>query len=535
MTTRRYKKGIDRNQGMLLPPRIEEYVAEDNPVWAIEVYINSLDMGLMGFKNTAGGLTPGQPAYPPAALLKLYLYGYLNGIRSSRRLEKETHRNMEVIWLMEGLRPSYKTIADFRKENLKALKEVNRDFLEVCKEFSLFGRELIGIDGSYFLGDVSKQNIHTEKNIKKALGWLEKKIEAYLEEMEKMDAEEANDDENDTSLQEKLEALKERQQKQKERLEKLRASGKKRISEVDGDARLLCKNGQTVAGYNVQIAVDEKHKLLVVCEVADEGNDQRQLEPIAKEAQQRLESDTLEVVADRGYFNSLQIKACLDAGITPFIPFRDWNAYTRMQGRYTKEDFQYNPEQDVYKCPAGDVLNLITTYMRNGKRIFRYGSQESTCVQCIHKSSCLPEKTPFRQISRWEHEHILIAHRERMAQRGSEKMRLRAAIAEHPFGTLKQQCGWTHLLLRGFQKVNAELDLLMLSYNFKRVLNILGVKTFQSYCLQKGKKDMHETDSYDQKPSLVAFSRYFQTMLYESRFGLQALFGEQNWLSFTLS
>ena len=485
MTSRRYKQGIDRSQGMLLPPSIEEYVTRDNPVRAIDVYVNNLDMEGMGFQNTTGGLTPGQPAYPPVIMMKLYLYGYLNGVRSSRKLERETHRNLEVIWLMQGMHPSYKTIADFRKGNLKALKKVNKDFLEVCKEFGLFGGELIGIDGSFFHGNVSKSNIYTEKQLNKALDRLEKQIEKYLEEMEKVDEEEANQEENNTPLQEKLEALKERQQKHKERLEKIRESKQKQLSEVDEDARLLYKNGQAVAGYNVQIAVDEKHKLLVACEVTNDGNDHRQLEPMAKISQQILETETLEVVADGGYFNLLQIKACGEKGITSFIPVRDWNTRVRDQGRFTKEDFHYNPELDGYECPAGHILNLRSTYMRNGKRIFRYGSKESNCVRCTHKDTCLPEKTPFRQISRWEDEHILIAHRERMAQQGSEKMRLRAAIAEHPFGTLKQQCGWSHFLLRGMQKVRAEMDLLMLSYNFKRVLNILGVEAFRTYCLQR--------------------------------------------------
>jgi len=377
MTQRRYKQGLERSQGMLLPPSMEEYVTKDNPVRAIDVYVNSLNMEELGFQNTTGGLTPGQPAYPPPILLKLYLYGYLNGVRCSRRLEKQ--------------------------------------------------------------------------------------IETYLEEMEKADEEEAKQEGDDKPLEGKLEALKERQQKHSERLSKLLESGEKQISEVDEDARLLYKNGKAVAGYNVQIAVDEKHKLLVVCEVTNEGNDLRQLLPMAREAQQRLETDTMEVVTDGGYFNPLQIKACVDAGITPFIPERDWNTRVRVQGRFTQEDFHFNPELDGYECPAGHILNLRSTYMRSGKRIFRYGSKESNCVQCTHKDKCLPDKTSFRQITRWEHEHVLKVHRERMAQQGSEKSRLRAAIAEHPFGTLKQQFGCTHFLLRGVQKVSVEMDLMMLS------------------------------------------------------------------------
>ncbi len=493
METRRYKQGISRQQGMLLPPRIEEYITEDNPVRAIDVYIDSLDLEALGFNNIVGGQTPGQPAYPPSAILKLYLYGYLNRVRSSRRLEKETHRNLEVIWLLRGLRPSYKTIADFRKDNLKALKEVNKDFLQVCKELGLFGGELVGIDGSYFRGNVSKGSIYTEKRLQKTLEKLEKQIESYLAEMDKADAEEASQERDDKSLEEKLAALKERQQKHQERLEKLRESGEKQLAEVDEDARLLSKNGQSVAGYNVQIAVDEKHKLLVACEVTNDGNDQRQLEPMAKNAKQVLEVETLEAVADTGYFNVQHIKACIEAGITPYVPEPDKTNQARLQGRFAREDFQYKAELDIYECPAGQTLKRIRTYDRNGKRVFDYASQTSICAQCSFKSHCLPPKTPYRQIHRWEHEHIVETHRERMIQQGGEKMRQRAALAEHPFGTLKQWCGGSHFLLRGKEKVSAEMALLMLSYNIKRVLNILGPETFRTYCLLRAKNRPGET------------------------------------------
>lgn len=494
MSARRYKQGLCRQQGMLLPPRVDEYIAEDNPVRAIDIYVDSLDLEVSGFQNTAGGLTPGQPAYPPSAMLKLYLYGYLNRVRSSRRLEKETHRNLEVIWLMQGLRPSYKTIADFRKDNLKALKEVNKDFLEVCKELGLFGGEMVGLDGSYFRGNVSKGNIYTEVRLVNALERLEKQFETYLEEMDRADADEASQERDEhQSLEEKLEALKERQQKHQERLENLRESGEKQLAEVDEDARLLSKNGQTVAGYNVQIAVDQKHKLLIACEVTNDGNDQGQLEPMAKKAQRVLGVETLEVAADTGYFNVQHIKACMDAGITPYVPEPDWHTRVRKQGRFSREEFHYNAELDAYRCPAGQLLKRRRTLQKNGKLMFGYASQASICTQCLLKTTCLPAKTPYRQIYRWEHEHIVESHRKRMAQQGSKKMRQRTALAEHPFGTLKQWCGWSHFLLRGTQKVNAEMDLLMLSYNFKRVLNVLGLEAFRTFCLHRAKNRLHQT------------------------------------------
>lgn len=513
MGTRRYKQGIDRQQVMLLPPSVNEYITEDNPVQAIDVYVNSLDMEALGFRYTSGGVTAGQPAYPPAALLKMYLYGYLNRIRSSRRLEREAQRNLEVIWLMQGLRPSYKTIADFRKDNLKPLKAVNRDFVQMCQELGLYGGELVGIDGSYFRGNVNKSQIYTEKRLKESLERLEKQIAAYLQELEEVDEEEARREKTEGDIQEKLEALKTRQAEHQERLAKLQASEETQLAEVDEDARLLSKNGQTVAGYNVQHVVDEKHKLLVACEATNAGNDQNQLEPMAKKAKQVLGVDELLALADAGYFDAKAIKACLEAGITPYVPEPDWNTRVREQGRFSREDFHYHAEEDCYKCPAGQLLKRIRSSLKNSKRIFGYASQASVCAQCPLKGQCLPEKTPYRQINRWEHEHILDAHRVRMKEQGKKRMQQRAALAEHPFGTLKLWCGWNHFLLRGKEKVDAEMNFLMLCYNFKRALNILGLEKFRAYCQKR-------VINYSQKPifrpfehALVDFSTLFSRFM----------------------
>ena len=263
MDQRRYKQGIDRQQGMLLPMRVDEYVTEENPVRAIDLYVESLSMESLGFQNTSGGISPGQPAYPPQGLLKLYLYGFLTGVRSSRKLAQECQRNLEVIWLMEGLRPGYKTIADFRKDNLSALKATNREFVLLCQELNLFGRELVAIDGSFFRGNVGKKSIYMEEGLKKTGSHVERLIESHLAEMDQADAAEEGCGEESTKWREKLEMLKAREKKTRERLAKLHAQGKKQLAEVDPDARLLSKNGQSVAGYNVQTAVDEKHNLLV--------------------------------------------------------------------------------------------------------------------------------------------------------------------------------------------------------------------------------------------------------------------------------
>jgi transposase len=482
---RQYKQGLDRKQGMLLPLRVEDYVAEDNAVRAMDIYVDSLDIEALGFSNTGGGVSAGQPAYPPGGLLKLYLYGFLQGIRSSRKLARECKRNLEVIWLLEGLQPSYKTIADFRKNNLTALKAVNKDFVLLCQELNLFGGELVALDGSHFRGNVGKKSIYTEKRLKKSLERLEKQIEAYLAELEQTDAAEGHTEEDNSQLVEKLEHLKARQKKNQERLKKLQTSDEKQLSEVDEDARILSKNGQSVAGYNVQTVVDEKHKLLVTCAVTQDGNDTQQLAPMAKQAKQALGVSHLEVVSDAGYHNFDQIKECLDANIIPYVPEPDRNAQVKAQGRFTRDHYFYQPERDCYVCPAGEALLRHGQTVRHGQVRHCYRSQPAICANCPLKAQCLPTKTRYRSIYRWEHEEIIEAHRQRMAEQGLPKMALRACLSEHPFGTLKRWCGWNHFLLRGLPKVSAEMELWMLGYNFKRVLNILGLEKFREHCLRR--------------------------------------------------
>jgi transposase len=489
MSKRRYKQGLDRRQGMLLPERVEDYVTEENAVRAIDTYVDSLDLGELGFRNASGGLTPGQPAFSPKVLLKLFIYGFLHGVRSSRKLARECQRNLEVIWLMEGLQPGYKTIADFRKDNLEAIKATNRDFVELCQELDLFGNELVAIDGSFFRGNVSKKSIYTEKRLQKSLMRLEKQIETYLREMEQVDtAEEHEEEEESARLDEKLEKLKVRQKKNQERLTRLQENGAKQLAEVDEDARLLSKNGQSLAGYNVQTAVDEKHKLIVSCEVTQDGNDTQQLAPMAKKAQNILGTVNLEVAADAGYYNSALIKECLDANLTPYVPKPERQVQARCQGRFTRTDFHYNAELDAYICPAEQVLAHSSQSLKNGLLRHSYRSKRAICADCPFKAQCLPTKSRFRNLYRWEHEDIIEAHMQRMAEQGSIFMEKRACIVEHPFGTLKSWLGWHHFLLRSLPKVRAEMEFSMLCYNFKRVLSILGVEKFREYCQKRNQR-----------------------------------------------
>jgi transposase len=490
MSKRHYKQGIHREQGFLLPPSIEEYVRADNPVRAIDSYVESLDIEKMGFVNATGELTPGQPAYPPRSLLKLYLYGYLHRIRSSRQLEAECGRNLEVLWLLQGLKPSYKTIADFRKDNLQALKQVNQDFVQLCKELDLFGAELVGIDGSFFRGNVSWSHIFTAERLKESLERIEASINHYLDELNQVDQEEEQHPGQVEDLQAKLTQLRERQAKRKAQAQQLQQSGETQIAEVDEDARLLRKRGQRVAGYNVQTAVDSKHRLIAAGEVTQDGNDSQQAAPMGMAAKQALGVETLETVQDTSYFNGEQIQTCLDNGITPYMPEPAKTNEKAQPERLLRRDFVYDPHTNSYTCPNGKCLPYKDDLTAKGQLYHVYQSWPKECADCPCKDKCLPVKTKHRTITRGEQEPIFEAHRERMEKRGNALMRKRAGLCEHPFGTFKLWCGWTHFLLRGLEKVRAEWSLMMLCYNFKRVLSILDLAAFRAYCATRKQQSL---------------------------------------------
>ena len=474
---------------MLLPPCVDEYVSPNNPVRAIDAYVDTLDLQALGFKNTQPLISAGQPAYDPAALLKLYLYGYLQGIRSSRKLEREACRNLEVMWLVEGLRPTYKTVADFRKANSTALTAANRDFLLLCKELALFGGEQAAVDGSFFKANASKTGIYTEDKLNKQLECLEKKIADYQQALAEQDA--ADDQAGkgslveDQQLQQKLERLQIKQAEKKALQQQLKDSGDQQISLVDEDARLLTKRGQTVAGYNVQIVVDDKHKLIVAEAVTQDGNDVHQLAPMLAKAQAILQSENLTGLADSGYYEGKQIKTCEDQKITVYVAIPDKSKAIAAKGRFTREQFSYDPEQDCYQCPQGKCLTASgKAHQKNGKWLTCYKSKVAECSQCPLREQCLSEKAAIKQIQRWEHEAVIERHKQRMGQKPGI-MKKRGALAEHPFGVLKHRAGMNHFLMRGLEKCQGEFSLMILGYNFTRVLNLLGVETLRDYCARR--------------------------------------------------
>jgi transposase len=488
MTNRTYKSGTCRDQESFFPPRLEDYVRRDNPVRAIEAYVMGLDLAGLGFRHSEGGVGAGQPAYDPGDLLKLYLYGYLNRVRSSRRLECEAGRNVEVMWLLKGLAPGYRTISNFRKDNVDALKAANRAFVLLLKALDLVGGELVAIDGAFFHGDASKGSIVTKTRLEEQVAAVEREIEAYSATLEVNDA---TEDQMPTpaapsgeDIGEKVAALAKEQARMKAALARLEESGETQLSSTDPDARLLSKKGQVVAGYNVQIAVDDRHKLIVASNVVNDGNDSGQLHEMAVAAKEALEVKTLQAVGDGGYYNGDTLRACEADDIVAYVPEANKNKRLEKQGRFTSKDFAYDAQADVYHCPAGAELRPMEGYKEDvgGKLHVRYAALQSVCGVCPLRSRCLTDKARRREVYRWQHHDVIDRHRARMAGADAAiMMRRRAALVEHPFGTLKCRAGYRHFLLRGFHKVRGEWSLMALCYNFSRVLSILGMDRFLAY------------------------------------------------------
>jgi transposase len=490
MTNRNFKSGVSREQSSLLPARVEDYVGPDNPVRAIEAYVEALDLAKLGFRHTLiQGNGAGQPAYDPADLLKLYLYGYINRVRSSRRLEQEAQRNLELIWLVKGLTPGYRTIANFRKDNWAALKAANRSFVLLARELGLLGGTLVAIDGAFFDGSASKGSIKTKKRLAAELAAVARDIEAYGAALEAADAAEESpaeaDDRGGGDVGRKMAELMAERATLQADLDRLEESGETQVSKTDADARLLTKNGHTIAGYNVQIAVDDAHKLIVASEVVNDGNDTGQLHAMAQAAKQVLASETLSVLADVGYYNGATLARCEEDGIVAYVPPAERTGRLEGRGCFSHIDFAYDAAANVYRCPAGAALMPTKRLKENtgGRLEVRYVSRKPICDACALRARCITRKSGTREVVRWIHEDVLDRHRARMQDAG-RLMHRRAALAEHPFGTLKCRAGYRHFLVRGFQKVRGEWSLMALSYNFTRVLNILGFDGFLARLVQ---------------------------------------------------
>lgn len=467
-----YIQEANRQQLSLLPESLEDYVAANNPVRVIDRFVETLDLAVLGFSRAVLKKT-GRPPYSPAALLKLYIYGYLNQVRSSRQLERQTHCNVEVMWLLGRLQPDFKTIADFRKDNRKALRQVVKEFRQVCRDLNLYGRELVAIDGSFFKASNSRSRHISQKSLDKNLRALDKQINKYLTSLDRRDKDDDGESLMDDQLAEKLARLEALQREKKEQRESLKAAGETQRALTDADAKLLKKGGQQMIGYNVQAAVDSKYHLIASHEVTNAGNDQGQLAPMAKDSREALEAERMEVLADSGYHSRAGLKACEEQGVSTYVAPMN-SSSSKARNRYSKADFDYDAERDVYICPAKEEMGFVGTGRdKTGHRLRYY--QAKGCAQCPLRSQCLKPGVAYRRISRWENEEIVEANRARI-QAHPDKMKRRMGLAEHPFGTIKQWCGSQHFLTRGFSNVKTEMSLNVLAYNLKRTMNVLGVE-----------------------------------------------------------
>jgi transposase len=454
----------------MFPAQLEDYVAEDNPVRVIDFFVDQLGLAQLGFRGVNPKET-GRPGYHAAVMLKVYIYGYVNRVQSSRRLERECQRNVEVMWLTGCLAPDFKTIADFRKDNGPAIRKACREFIMVCGHAGLLAATTVAIDGSKFKAVNSRDRNFTKAKVAKRVEQIEASIERYLSELETADRQPSTPEIKRARLKDKVGKLKQEIERMKAIEAQLAKAEDTQISLTDPDARSMQGTGKATGtvGYNVQCAVETKHHLIVAHEVTNAVHDRHQLSGMAQKAKEALGADSIEVLADRGFYDSKELLACDQAGVTAYVP-RVSTSNAKAEGRFGKQDFVYEADEDVYLCPAGERLTYRYSRKEDGKTLRAYWTP--VCPQCPLKEKCTTGKE--RRISRWEHEAVLEAAQDRL-DRNPDMMTVRRSTVEHAFGTLKFWMGPAHFLMKRLRNVRTEMSLHVLSYNMKRVMNILGV------------------------------------------------------------
>jgi len=462
--------GFERSQLLLLPEAVDDYVGPDNPVRFIDAFVDGLNLAKAGFTRVAAKAM-GRPGYGPGDLLKLYIYGYLNRVRSSRRLEAECHRNVEVIWLLRTLKPDFKTIADFRADNRVAFKAVFRQFVLFCKKLDLFGRELLAVDGTRIKAVNNKDRNFTRNSLGKFIKAADERLADYLKRLDEGDAaEKATGGARVKNLAEKIEGLREKRCEYDAMLKDLERTGEDQISLTDPDSRAMAAHTRVAVGYNVQIAVDAKNKMIVEQEVTNQVVDMGLLQETAEPAREILDVETIDVVADKGYFRTEDIAACEKAGLTPYVP-KPQRGSSVSNGFFRKDEFRYDPEKDEYICPGGHDLKPFRHGKLREMTKIDYANP-AACRDCPLRQRCTDAS--YRAVSRLEHEDVLDRMAARLRAR-PEILDRRRETVEHPFGTIKQWMNQGAFLTRGLEKVRAEFSLTALAYNLRRALNILGM------------------------------------------------------------
>lgn len=467
----RFVEGEDRRQPTLLPSCLDDYVDEDNPARVIDVFVEELDLGGLGFEVTPAAT--GRPGYHPATLLKLYIYGYLNRVQSSRRLEREAQRNVELMWLTGKLAPDHKTIANFRKDHGPAIQAACAHFVVLCRQIGLFSQALAAVDGSKFKAVNTRDKNFTVTKLKRRMEQVAEHIAGYLQDLDTADRQEgAAAEARAGKLKDKIATLRAQMEALKAMEAHVEASPDGQISLTDPDARSMATSGRGsgIVGYNVQSVVEAEHHLIVAHDVITKGSDRDQLAAMSEKAKAAMGVETLDMLADRGYFSGEEIVACEAVGVTPYVP-KPLTSGAKADGRFGKQDFVYLPEEDVYRCPGGYKLPWHMTTVEKGLTLHRYWDLAS-CRACALKPQCTPSLN--RRITRWEHEEVLEAMQRRLDLAPQSMMKLRRRMVEHPFGTLKAWMGSTHFLMKRLKNVKTEISLHVLAYNLKRVMRILG-------------------------------------------------------------
>ena len=476
-TTSRHVKGMDRNQALLLPETIDGYIDEENETRFIDAFVDSLDLHRLGFTHTRP-YDEGRPPYDPADMLKLYIWGYLNQVRSSRKLERECHRNLEAIWLLRKLSPDHKTIADFRRDNVDSIKGVFKEFVKLCIGLGLYGARFVAIDGVKLKAVNGNSRNHNRETLTKRIGAMDEAASRYMDEMEALDGEEEKGGARPADrLREKLGRLRRRRVEYAELLEALVESGRNEVSLTDPECRLMRNRGRLEPCYNVHVAVDDGNHLIVDYDVSNNSSDANALSPIAKAAKETLGVESIEAAADRGFYDAEDIKECVDAGITPYVPrpFKYGAGPARKTGIPTREfygdRFVYDESGDEYVCPAGNRLVFRGWSRGRGKVMGVYRSD--ACFSCPFFMLKCTRNRVGRVVHRWEHEGLLEEMEERLRAE-PWRMDARRDTVEHPFGSMKRAFNQGYLLLKGLRKVGGEVGFTMLAYNMRRALNILG-------------------------------------------------------------
>ena len=469
--------GLNRDQTLIFPDTLEEYVDKENPVRFIDAFIDSLNLEKLGFTHSIPNEL-GRPSYNPSDLLKLYIYGYLNQVRTSRKLQRECHRNVEAMWLMKKLAPDFKTIADFRKDNVDCIKGVFREFVKFCMSLDLYGAKLIAIDGVKLKAVNSLDRNFNQKTLTYRLKIIDERVSKYLGEMEALDREEEKA-EAARELEEKLKNIMRRKEEYTELLRKLKESNLNEVSLTDPESRLMKNRGKIEPCYNSHVAVDDKNHLIVDYNVTNAPADNCPLSSIAKGAKETLGVERLDAVSDKGFFNFMEIKECVDNGITPYVPEQNrWGAgWVKKTGIPTREfssdKFVYDKGTDTFLCPAGKRLEFSYLDHAHEKRMRVY--RTDACFSCdFFLTKCTRYKRG-RTVWRWEHAEVVEEMKKRMRLE-PWKLQARKNIVEHPFGTIKRAFNQGYLLLKGLRKTAGEVGFTMLAYNMRRVLNILGPK-----------------------------------------------------------